>query len=115
MSLGPATPIATTTDTDTNTAAVVTLATPTDISQRWLVEGVWFSASAAPAAAVAATVTSDGADLLRLQIPAAAFAPIGVGTPLYGAKGKSVVVTLPALGAGVVGTVSVHARLVPAL
>jgi len=115
MSLSPATPLAVSTDTDTNTAAVVTLAAPSDITMRWLVEGYAVSASAAPLAPVSFTITSAGADLERFYIPAAAFAPIVCGTPMYGAKGASVVATLPALGAGVIGTVRLSARLVQAL
>jgi hypothetical protein len=115
MSLGPATPLVVSTDTATNTAAVVTLAAPSDPNARWLVEGYAISASDAPAAPVAFTITTGAADIERLQVPDAAFAPIVCGTPMYGAKGASVVATLPALGAGVVGTVRLSARIVQAL
>lgn len=97
-------------DPAANTAAVVTIAAPTKNSLTTYITGIVFSASAAPAAAVAATITGTGTTLTK-RIPAAAFAPIvmAFGThPLRITPSTNAVVTLPALGAGVLGSVTVY-------
>jgi hypothetical protein len=100
------------TDTATNDVAALTLAAPSDPSLRWKVESYAVSADDAPAAPVSFTITSAGADLERFYIPDAAFSPIVCNVPIYGARGASVVATLPALGAGVSGCVRLTARLI---
>lgn len=96
-------------DPAANTAAVVTITKPSNKRNTIYIEQIVFSASAAPAAAVAATITGTGTTK-TVRIPAAAFAPIVIsyGThPLRIAIDTDAVVTLPALGAGVLGSVSV--------
>jgi hypothetical protein len=96
-------------DPAANTAAVVTIAAP-GAQQCIYITGVVFSASAAPTAAVAATIVGTGTTLTK-RIAAAAFAPIALffGThPIRCAPGTQAVVTLPALGAGVLGSVTVY-------
>jgi hypothetical protein len=96
-------------DPAANTNAVVTITKPSQKRMTIYITGITFSASAAPAAAVAATVTGTGTTK-TIRIPAAAFAPIHLayGThPLRIAIDTDAVVTLPALGAGVLGSVSV--------
>lgn len=98
--------------TAVNGSAAVTLAAPSN-NMRWLILSTSISASAAPAAAVSVTITSGSTTIERLEIPAAAFSPIIVGTSYRGNPGEAVTVTLPALGSGVRGTVGVRATQVP--
>lgn len=85
-----------------NTAAVATVAAPTrsDLNTIYIT-GFWISASAAPSAAVSATL-KDGATIIsQMEIPAAAFAPIRVGYgghPFKISAGNAAVLTLPAVG-----------------
>lgn len=96
-----------------DTAAVVTVTAPTQPGRVIYFYGAIFSASAAPAVAVAATITGPGVTP-TLNIPAAAFAPIALmlGThPLKCAAGTNLVVTLPALGGTTVGSVIVFYKI----
>lgn len=71
------------------------------------ITGYSISASGIVAAAVAATV-ADGATVLdRIEIPAAAFAPIirNYARPLRCTGGNKAEAVLPALGGGIVGTI----------
>ena len=96
----------------TNGAAVVTFTAPAN-NMRWLILSTSISANGEPATAVAFTITSAGTAIETLQIPAAAFSPIIVGTSYRGGPGEAVVCTLPALGTGITGTVAVRATQVP--
>lgn len=95
-----------------NTDAVVTLtALP---AGRYALHGVTFSASGAIAAAVLATITNldDGAGnavTMDIRIPAATVAPIHINfnKSLVSKAGVGPVITLPALGAGISGSVDV--------
>lgn len=98
-------------DSDTNADAVVTLAAPSDANMCWVIEGYAVSANAAPASAVSFTIADSGSTYETLRIPAAAFSPIVCGTQIKCGKGLAVTATLPALGADVVGTVRLSARL----
>lgn len=99
--------------TATNAAATVTLAAPGE-RNRWLVVGMTISTSAAPATAVALTVSSASTEIERVQFPAALFAPVSTTSVYRGGANEAITVTLPALGAGVVGTVTVRAMKIPA-
>lgn len=98
-------------DTETNANAVATLVGfSADKGNHLFVEGFIISASAAPVAAVVAVLTGADAGSIHVNIPAAAFAPIVVmfqqGKSLRVTPGSNAVLTVPALGAGVVCTVS---------
>lgn len=97
--------------TGTNSTVTATRTAPAAGKRNYVV-AVSISASAAPSAAITAQIrTAAGATTLdRLEIPAAAFAPIVINyvRPLEGTDGANVDVTLPALGAGVTGTVVVR-------
>jgi hypothetical protein len=71
---------------------------------------VTLSGSAAPAAAVQATLVDGATTRDSYRIPAAAFAPIRInyGPGLLCDENTSVVLTLPALGAGVSGDAVIH-------
>ena len=100
-------------DTQTNVVANATQAAP-QVDQSHYVDGLTISASAAPAASVAVQLIEDiaGAATVRweAQIPAAAFLPIDIDfkKAFVIAKGKSVTLQLPALGAGVTAKVAVR-------
>lgn len=96
----------------TNGAATVTLAAP-GARLRWLVESLTISMSGDPAAAVEFSITSGAAVIERIQFPAAACAPFSTCAIYRGGINEAVVLTLPALGAGIVGCVSVRANKVP--
>lgn len=96
-------------DTETNASAAATLAGFTaDKGNQLLVEGFIISASGAPAAAVQATLAGPDTGTMHINIPAAAFAPIVVmfpqGKSLRVTPGSNAVLTVPALGAGIVCT-----------
>lgn len=97
--------------TATNGSVTATRSAPAAGKRNYVV-AVSISASGAPSAAVTARIrTSAGATTMdQLELPAAAFAPIVINyvRPLEGADAASVDVTLPALGAGVTGTVVVR-------
>lgn len=99
--------------TNTNGAAVVTLAAPSE-RMRWLVVGFSISANGQPVSAVAATMVSGATEIERVQIPAVSFSAIVSGGVYRGGAGEAVVVTLPSLGAAITGTISVRAMQIPA-
>lgn len=100
--------------TAVNGDAVVTLAAPGE-RLRWLVLGTTISMNGDPAAAVSFTIVSGGATTLeRIEFPAAACAPYNSRGAYRGGVNEAVVLTLPALGTGIRGTVSVRALKVPA-
>lgn len=94
-----------------NTDSVVTLAaqSSTNLSMTTYITGIILSASAtiSTSGGVVATLTNVQGGTLSLQIPASAIAPVvllfGVH-PLRITPGQNAVLTLPALGVGVVGT-----------
>lgn len=88
-------------DTDTNAEVVVTVTG--GAQKRVVVHSLLISASGAPAAPVAATLAINGATV-TIQIPAGAFAPIllNFNRSLVGNLSENVVLTVPALGSGVV-------------
>lgn len=115
-----------TTKVANNTACVVTITKPAAAAQQALtiyILGFIVSASAAPSATVEATLTGptthDGttADTVRLEIPAAAFAPIvrdfGVH-PLRIKVATDAVFTLPAIGGTTKAAVTVFYMIGPA-
>ncbi len=95
-----------------NGAATVTLPAP-GLGRRWLICDGAMSASAAPAAAVSATITSGSTQLYRVEFAAAAQPPVRLPRLICG-QNEEVVITLPALGASVRGTTSVMARAIAA-
>lgn len=113
-----------TTKKNDNTNCVVTIAKPATAALQGMtifITGFIISASAAPSAAVEATLTgptkADGtADTVGLEIPAAAFAPIvrDFGThPLRIKPATDAVFTLPAIGGTTVASVTVFYYLGP--
>jgi len=94
--------------TGLNTTVTATRAAPPAGKRNYIVS-ISISSDGAPATHITASVrTSTGATTLdRLEIPAAAFAPIVINyvRPLECADGANCDVTLPALGASVTGTV----------
>ena len=95
-------------------AATVTLAAPGP-RLRWLVLSTTISMNGDPAAAVSFTVVSGGATTLeRIEFPAAACAPYNSRGIYKGGVNEAVVLSLPALGTGIRGTVSVRAVKVTA-
>lgn len=96
-----------------DTAAVVTVTAPTTPGRVIYFYGCILSASAAPGAAVAATITGTG-QTQTMRLPASATAPIVMlmgGHPLKCLAGTDLVVTLPALGGTTVGSVIVYYRI----
>jgi hypothetical protein len=102
LSIGPT---ATVVSVNNNTNAVVTLAAPVR-GRKHVVAGGTISVSAAPLAAVSATVVAGARTIWRCEIPAALFAPITIPR-LDTRSGEAVVITLPAVGGTTVATVSV--------
>lgn len=98
--------IATNTATNANAVATVTALADSVVSTTY-VTGIIISASAAIAAPVEATVTGLVGGTLKFELPAAQIAPVvllfGVH-PLRATPGTNVVLTVPALGASVVGS-----------
>jgi hypothetical protein len=98
-------------DEQTNAQAQAIQAAP-GADEELIVEAITVSASAAPAASVMVTLdTEDGARVLwKGRLPNAAFVPLEIPFKkvLVGNKGKNVRLTLPALGAGVVGHAQVR-------
>lgn len=91
-----------------NTAAVVTIPAP-PTGQCIYVTGISLSLSAAPATALAATMTGSGATR-TWRLPAAATAPIVMfygNRPIKCAEATACVVTLPDPGASATGSVIV--------
>lgn len=73
--------------------------------------GITISASAAPTAAVEVTLKDGATTVLPFEIPAAAFAPIVLGfgaNPLRITRGANAVLTIPALGSGVISSGSLR-------
>lgn len=94
--------------TATAGVATVTITAPKP-GQKIFLNGLVVSASAAPAAAVEATVTGPE-QTLKIEIPAAAFGPIGFGFGTHAvpcAESANLVVSVPSLGAGVLCSVIV--------
>jgi hypothetical protein len=103
----------------TNGIATVTITAPTGPFTIYIT-GWIISASAAPAAAVEATLTgatnADGTtgDTINIEIPASAFAMMSreFGShPLKIKPATNAVLTLPALGAAVVGSATLFYRI----
>lgn len=92
-------------DSDVNANSVVTIAAAS--GKRFCITGLSVSASAAPGAAVSCTITDGGATIERLEISANAFAPVVINynRPIQCAVNSEIVATLPALGAGVRGSI----------
>ena len=92
--------------TATNGAATATKAGVTGFSH--YVTHITISASAAPLAAVQAQLKDGTTAIDKFEIPASAFSPIPVNyvRAFKITAGADTVLTLPALGAGVVGTVT---------
>lgn len=91
-----------------NATATATLPAP-GAGKRWMVTGIQISASAAPVAAVSAELQINTVQEMRWEIPASAFAPIIMNfkRPFRGGVDHAVDAILPALGAGVRGTIVV--------
>ncbi|MCA2990803.1 hypothetical protein [Gemmatimonas sp.] len=102
--------------TAVNGAATVTLATPSATMQ-WLVNAITISMSGDPTTNPSFTVTTGagGATTIeRIEFPNAACAPYNSRGIYIGTPGHAVTLSLPALGTGVRGTVTVRAMLIPA-
>lgn len=93
--------------TATNSVATATKAAV--VGQRHFVTYVTVSASAAPAAAVTATIKDGTTVITQFEMPASAIAPIFVpiARSLRISVGALVEISVPALGAGVKGTVTI--------
>lgn len=99
--------------TTVNGASTVTLAAPGP-QLRWLILAVTISMSGDPGAAVSFTIVSGGATTLeRIEFPAAACAPYNSRGLYKCGVNEAVVLSLPALGAAIRGTLSVRATKVP--
>lgn len=83
---------------NTNVAATATRAAAA--GQRHFITGYSVSCSAAPAAAVSASVTSAATTLERVELPAATFSPIVVnfGSPVRCGINEAASITCPAVG-----------------
>ncbi len=81
--------------------------------QAWVIASGWISQSAAPATAVSFTVNDGVADIERIELPASLIGPVPLRR-IVGAAGRTLTLTLPALGSGVRGTISVSAQKVSA-
>lgn len=91
----------------TNTASVVTITAKTNAGLTTYITGIILSSSGTIAAAVAPTLSGVQGGTLTLQLPAAQVAPVVVlfGVhPLRITPGVDAVLTLPALGSGIVGS-----------
>jgi hypothetical protein len=92
----------------TNTTVTAAQAAPFG-KQRNYIAAISVSASAAPATTVSVQVREAAGTIIhdRFELPAAAFAPIVINyvRPIEIGQGANCDVTMPALGAGVVGTV----------
>lgn len=100
-------------DTQVNAPAVITLAAPPSTMQ-WLILAVTISMNGDPTTNPSFTVVSGASTLERIDFPNAACAPYNSRGVYKGNVGASVVLTLPALGTGIRGTVSCRAMLIPA-
>lgn len=92
---------------DTKTNATATATKAAEVGRRHYITGIVISASAAPTAAVQMDVRKAAVDFISAEIAAAAFTPImwELKRPIEGNINEAVSVVLPALGAGVIGTV----------
>lgn len=83
---------------------------PAAVRKRHYLVGVDISASDAPAAPVSATLQDGGNLMTQLEIPVGKFAPImhNYQRPWVGSENAAMTLTLPALGAGVRGTVTIR-------
>lgn len=90
----------------TNGAATATKAA--EQNRRHYITGIVISASAAPAASVQVDVRKGAVDFISAEIANAAFAPImwELKRPIEGNINEAVSINLPALGASVIGTVT---------
>lgn len=97
--------------TQVNAPATITL---TGVpGQEWVIASGFVSASAALAAPVSFTINDGTTDLERIELPAAVIAPVPLRR-LMGGAGRTLTITLPALGASVRGTVTLSAQKVSA-
>jgi hypothetical protein len=94
--------------TGVNAISTITLAAP-GAQNRWLIESLSISMSGDPVAAVSFTIVSGSTTIERLEFPGAACAPLVSNAVYKGGINEAVVLTLPALGASIRGTVSVRA------
>lgn len=101
--------------TQTAATATATLAAP-GAAKRYLITGYEISASAAPTAAGTYNVKNGTTNIVTLNIPTAAFAPIVVTLkrPFEVDVNTACSVTVGSLGTGIVCTVGIHAVIVPA-
>lgn len=100
--------------TATAGVATATVTAPTNAAAKGLtiyVTGFWLSASAAPAAAVQATLKDGSTTIVALEIPNSAFAPIRAAYnthPFRITPGSDAVLSMPSLGGSTVGTVVIE-------
>lgn len=92
------------------TDAVITLPAP-GAGKRHVVLAITYGYSAAPGAATALSVVSDGDTLEKAQHPAAALGAQQLVGPYIGKVNKSVVITLPSGAGAVVGSLSARSRV----
>lgn len=93
---------------NTNTAATATKAGVS--GQRHFITGYSVSSGAAPLAAVSVTVTSGATTVERVELPAAAFAPIAVNfsSPIRCDIDAAAEITCPAVGGTTRSTVTLR-------
>lgn len=99
--------------TAVNGNAIITLPAPSGAMQ-WLILAMTISMNGDPTTAPSFTVVSGAKTLERIEFPNAACAPYNSRGVYKGLPGTSVVLTLPALGTGIRGTVTCRAMLIPA-
>lgn len=92
------------------TAATAT-ATRAGVAGKYhFITGVTYSASAAPTGAVTVQVRDNGTAADKFEVPASAFAAVVVNyvRPIRISQGSAADITMPSLGGGVTGTVSIR-------
>lgn len=104
-----ATPVSGATDSTTAGEAIVTIPKSTRAAEAIYITKAVFSAKAAPGAAVTASIKRGATPVFSIDIPDAKFAPIALTFDAHPLKivGEDAAVSMPSLGGGVQGTVSV--------
>lgn len=100
--------------TATNGAATATAAAA-GTGRRYLVNQIAISMSAAPSTVTQATLTVGG-DTYTINLPASLIAPLVIpfARPLKSTENGTAVLSVPALGSGVVGTATIFGSLATA-
>lgn len=90
------------------TNGIATATRAAEQNRRHYITGIVISASGAPAAAVQVDIRKGAGDFISAEIPTSAFVPImwELKRPIEGNINEAVSIVLPALGAGITGTVA---------